>query len=134
MSTDELFNFADKQNYHIHYDCIPYSRSMTIKRGEYHILLDKHLSGAEEKELTAHEIGHCESGCLYSNIVSSNEIERAEYRANKWAYRNLLPLDDIKIAMAHGIVTLWDLAEYFEVSCEFMEKAVCYYRAKGTKE
>lgn len=82
----------------------------------------------EEKVILAHEIGHCETGSFY-NVYSPCDIRaRHEYRANKRAYQILVPHDDLIDAVNKGITETWDLAEYFDVPCDFMEKAIEYWQ------
>jgi hypothetical protein len=45
--------------------------------------LAKNLPRTEEKELAAHELGHCEYGGTYYRSTMYGLKARAEYRANK---------------------------------------------------
>jgi Zn-dependent peptidase ImmA (M78 family) len=82
----------------------------------------------EEKVILAHEIGHCETGSFY-NVYSPCDIRaKHEYRANKRTYQILVPHDDLIDAVDKGITETWDLAEYFDVPCEFMVKAIEYWQ------
>lgn len=82
----------------------------------------------EEKVILAHEIGHCETGSFY-NIHSPFDVRgKYENRANKRAYQMLVPYEELMEAVHRGITEIWDLADYFDVTCEFMEKAAQYWR------
>ncbi len=86
---------------------------------------------AEEKVHLAHELGHCETGSFY-NIYSSLDIrEKQERRADGWAVLKLMPFCDFKNALSLGFTEIWELAEYFEVTEEFVLKAIKYYREKN---
>lgn len=86
---------------------------------------------AEERVHLAHELGHCETGSFY-NAYSSLEIRaQKEIRADRWAFSRLVPICELNSVIESGIDELWDLAEYFDVTEDFMLKAVEYYRIKG---
>ena len=50
-----------------------------------------------------------------------------ENRADKWAVNKLIPVDELDQAVEDGHTELWDLADHFGVTEEFMRKAVCWY-------
>ena len=54
-------------------------------------------------------------------------ISKHEYKADKWAIRRLIPKIDLEEAISAGHTQLWDLAEYFGVTEDFMRKVVCWY-------
>ena len=53
--------------------------------------------------------------------------QRHENQANRWAIQTLIPVDDLDEAVAEGCTEVWELAERFGVTEEFMKKAVCLY-------
>ena len=128
MSNESLFEYASSRGHEIQFLNLTENKAVTIENGRFYITLAKNLSRTEEKELAAHELGHCEYGGTYCRSSKYCTKARAEYRANKWAYYQLVPPDEITECVHNGIVTPWELAEYFEVSCEFMCKALGYYR------
>ena len=75
----------------------------------------------------AHEIGHCVCGAFYNPYSSFDIRQKHEHRADKWAIKKLIPVDELDEAVAAGHTELWDLADYFGVTEEFMKKAVCWY-------
>ncbi len=132
MTNESLFKYAESQGHEIYYRNLSHTKAITLEQNDrFYIALAKNLSRIEEKELTAHELGHCEYGGTYHRTSSHDLKERAEYRANKWAYYQLAPPDAIAAYVCSGIVTPWDLAEQFDVSCEFMGKAIEYYQTIG---
>ncbi len=50
-----------------------------------------------------------------------------ENRADKWAIQKLVPKDELEEAVSRGITEPWELAEYFDVTPEFMYMAMWYY-------
>ena len=53
--------------------------------------------------------------------------QRHENRADKWAVTALIPVDALDDAVADGCTEVWELAERFQVTEEFVRKAVCWY-------
>lgn len=75
-----------------------------------------------------HELGHCETGSFYNQWASRDVRKKHENRANKWAIKMLIPEDELKTAISDGRTEIWELAEYFSVTEDFMRKAVCWYQ------
>ena len=82
---------------------------------------------ALERVHMGHELGHCMTGSFYSIHTAVDCRRRHENRADKWAIKQLVPVDDLDQAVADGCSEIWDLAEHFGVTEQFMKKAVCYY-------
>ena len=53
--------------------------------------------------------------------------QRHENKADKWAIQALVPVDALDAAIAGGCTELWELADLFDVTEDFIKKAVCYY-------
>lgn len=85
------------------------------------------LEPGEEKTALFHELGHCETDSFYNEEFSFDVRQKHENRADKWAIKKLVPEDELDAAVAAGYTELWSLAEYFNVTEDFMKKAVCYY-------
>ena len=83
---------------------------------------------AEEKVLLAHELGHCMTGAFYNQYSKLDIREKHERRADKWAIKKLIPEDELKKAVKSGRESRYELAEYFNVTEDFMQKAMDYYR------
>ena len=75
----------------------------------------------------AHELGHCVTGSFYNRYAALDVRRRHENRADKWAVKKLLTAEALDEAVAEGYTEMWELAERFGVTQEFMEKAVCWY-------
>lgn len=82
---------------------------------------------AEETVVVYHEAGHIMTGATHKVASSQDLIERHENKAWKWAVEHLISADELNSAVAAGHTEIWDLAEQFGVTEEFMRKAVCYY-------
>lgn len=82
---------------------------------------------ADETVCLAHELGHCETGSFYSPHSKQDIIRKHENRADKWAIRHLVPAEALDQAVASGYTEIWQLAEHFGVTEDFMKKAVSYH-------
>lgn len=85
-------------------------------------------SAAEKATCIAHELGHCETGSFYNIHCKYDLWEKHEYRADKWAFCYLIPPDEIELAVKSGITEKWELAEYFNVTEQLLQKAIEYYK------
>jgi len=131
MSTEELMSYAESRGHRIHYINLREIKAITLESDGTHIALSKALHGVEEKEIVAHELGHCEYGGTYNRFSPYDISAKAERRADKWAYLKLVPPGELRAAFRAGIVEAWELAERFEVTDELMVKALEYYMEVG---
>lgn len=86
-------------------------------------------SDVELKCALAHELGHWETASFYNVLTPYETWERCERKANKRAVEILMPLDDVRRALRRGYVTVWALAELFEVTQDFAQMAMDMYEA-----
>ena len=131
MEIRALYDLAKQQNIEVIPFPMPDSGSMSIMldSGDCWIGIDPAIQdgGAEERVHLGHEIGHCVTGSFYNRYAAVDCRQRHENRANKWAVLTLIPVDDLDDAVASGCTELWELAERFDVTEDFIKKAVCYY-------
>lgn len=133
---DKLYSFAEKNGYNVvNYDLSFLEQEGMIFKinGKKSVLLDyKNIkTSAEEKVVLAHEIGHGETNALYGLNSNSQEIKKCEYKATKWAVEELIPISEYLKALKNGFVEAWQLAEYFDVTEDFIRKAHYIYKKKG---
>jgi len=126
----ELDNIAHNEGIEIlEYRC-PKNGSMShmTKQGNCYIGIDS--TNKSEQEITvhkAHELGHCMTGAFYNKYSKFDLISKHEYRANKWAIKKLIPKDELIETVESGYTETWQLAEYFEVTEEFIIQALKFY-------
>ena len=82
-------------------------------------------------ERLAHEMGHCITDSFYVGYSPFELRAKHEHRANAWAVNEIVPFPDLCKAVSEGKRELWELAEYFDVSCAFMEKAIKIHNLCG---
>ena len=98
-------------------------------QGRYAVFMDfaNIPTSAEELVIVAHEGGHILTGATHRMNSPYDLIEKHEYKANKWAVERLISAEDLDTAVADGYTEIWQLADRFGVTEEFMKKAVCWY-------
>ena len=67
------------------------------------------------------------TGSFYNEAATCDIRRKHENRADKWEIYELVPVSELDEAIAKGYTEIWDLAEYFGVTEDFMRKAVCWY-------
>jgi phosphoribosylanthranilate isomerase len=129
MTYEKLLKEADGQAVQV------YERKMksTIK-GLYSdniIWVNKTVPTSTEKAcILAEELGHhhTSSGDILDQSSLSNR--KQERRALNWAYQKLVPLSSIVAAHKLVIRNRNELAEYLQVTEEFLDSALNWYREK----
>lgn len=99
----------------------------------YYIGINNNIitNSIEEKQIFAEELGHYYCNAMYDIKVDQTIINKCEYRAKKWAYSVLVPLKILQQKISEGITNTYDLADYFEVDCEYMYNCLNFYNNKG---
>lgn len=97
--------------------------------GQYGVFMDfgNIDTSAEELVIVAHEGGHISTGATHRVDSPYDLVEKHEYKADKWAVERLITEEELDLAVADGCTELWQLADRFGVTEEFMKKAVCWY-------
>ncbi|MBQ8574792.1 MAG: ImmA/IrrE family metallo-endopeptidase [Clostridia bacterium] len=128
---NELYQIAQNENIDVYCLDLLATKSLSMCRnGKSAIAIDPFtlLDSSEEAVLLAHELGHCVTGSFYNLYSDFDIVAKHELRADKWAIKKLVPKDELNNAFEHGIVEPWDLAEYFDVTEDFIIKAVKFYK------
>ena len=131
MDIQDLYDIAHEQNIEVIQYPMRENGSMSIMspNGLCYIGMDESIQdgGVQERVHLSHELGHCITGSFYNIHAAIDNRQRHENRADKWAIKRLISQDDLDNAVANGLTEIWELAEFFGVTEEFMKKAVCYY-------
>ena len=132
MTTERLFEIAEKNNIEIIQTELPRTESCSLFADKtYYIGLDSSLFGINEKIHLAHEVGHCVTGSMYNIYAPLDNRAKHELRADRWAIKKLVPFNDLRTAIKKGIRECWELAEFFNVTDEFMNNALKFYFNQG---
>lgn len=132
MEVLDMYKIAEKEKI----DILNYKWSTSKAKvfeieNKYYIALDNKqiTTNIEEKEILAEELGHYYCNALY--YINSDKIQKdkCEFRAMKWAYSVLVPLQKLKEKLSQGF-NLYELAEYFNVDCKYMIECINFYAEK----
>lgn len=134
--TTELYNIASLNGTQIICCDLPQSRSVSsmTHSGACYIGMDPFQieTEAQERVHLAHELGHCETGAFYGAYSPLEIRQKHESRADRWAVSRLVPADELERVINSGTVEVWELAEYFNVTEEFMHKALKIHALKNS--
>ncbi|UBH10119.1 ImmA/IrrE family metallo-endopeptidase [Macrococcus armenti] len=94
------------------------------------IFINSQLSYVKSVEVLAEEIGHYYTS--HGNITDYNKIEnmKQEVKARRFGIELVVTLDGIVEAFKQAIKNVHELAEYFDVSAEYINEAIEHYRMK----
>lgn len=129
MKINSLYELAARNGIQVDHVPLPENRSVSVLQGkDMFIALDSGISTrAEERVCLAHELGHCETMSFY-NMYSKLEVRgKHENRADRWAITKLIPRDRYYQALHNGYIDIPSLAEFFDVTEDFMRKVTKYY-------
>ena len=129
VTNDDLYGIAERRGHVVVCESLTETPSLSLQTNKRcYIAIDQRLNVQQEREALAHELGYCEYGGFYNRYSKYDIRAKAERRADKWAFTRLVPYGRLMQAVRHGITDVWDLAELFDVSCEFMQRAIAYYK------
>ena len=127
----DLYQMASQAN--IEVDCFEMGKreafSVMDTDGRCYIAIDpfRLTSSMDERLKLSHELGHCMTGSFYNADAACDVRQKHERRADRWAVEHLITADELEAAVADGYTNEWELAEYFDVTPDFVRKAACYY-------
>ena len=129
VTNDDLYGIAERRGHVVICESLTETPSLSLQTNKRcYIAIDQRLNVQQEREALAHELGHCEYGGFYNRYSKYDIRAMAERDTHKWAFAKLVPYGRLMQAVRHGIAEVWELAELFDVSCEFMQRAVDYYK------
>ncbi len=87
-------------------------------------------TSAEKACILAEELGHYYT--TYGDILDQSDTgnRKQELRARKWAYDRQVGLIGIIRCYEHGCQSIAEMADYLEVTEEFLHEALSHYRSK----
>lgn len=94
------------------------------------IAIKKDLSDTEKGCVLIEELGHYYT--TVGDILDQSRIEnkKQERRARAWGYDRLIGINGLINAYKYGCKSKYEIAEYLNVSEEFLEDAIKYYHEK----
>lgn len=127
MNYEELLNEADNEGLIVRELPLTYNDGR-IKGNR--IAIRKSISTTAEKScVLAEELGHYYTST--GNILDQSVVEnrKQEQRARLWAYRKMVTLEKIMNACEAGCRNRYELAEYLDVTEEFLQEALDKYHS-----
>lgn len=127
MTYEELLTSADNNQ------LITKEKPLPISKGRIkgkRIAISKSLTEREKKCVLAEELGHYHTGSGDILDQSSVSNRKQELRGRLWAYDRLIGLRGIVAAHVSGCRNVSDVAEYLDVTEDFLQEALLCYRQK----
>ena len=84
----------------------------------------------EKADVLAEELGHHYTSVGNILDLSIAQNRKQERQARLWAYNKRIGLYGLIRAYEHGCSSRYEIAEFLEVTEEFLEDAICCYREK----
>lgn len=129
MTYEELIVQAQKSGLKIKEKPLKYGFKGLYRNGK--IFIDKNIeTNAEKKGTLIEEIGHHEKS--FGNILDPNNIKnvKQEKIARRWGYETLIDFVDLINAFKANISGRYELAKYLDVTEEFLQETIDYYKEK----
>jgi Zn-dependent peptidase ImmA (M78 family) len=127
----EFYRIAKEQNIVVDRFALSSREALSLMDtdGQCFIAIDPRriINETDERNKLAHELGHCVTGSFYNRYSKYDCRQRHENRADKWAIHQLITEDALDQAVAEGHTEVWDLAEHFGVTEQFIKKAISLY-------
>lgn len=132
MNIDKVYEKIQNNNIEIIHFGLPNIKSVSVEvNGKYGIFINHKeiINSDEEFCVAAHEYGHCVTGSTHPLYSPFDIISRHEYKADRKAVLDFLPIERIKNAIECGCKTPYEFAEYLDVPEQFVMKAFQHYNA-----
>ncbi len=121
---EELYCETEEEHIPVLNLSLPTSFSMSVRDERGRMAIGMDIFGIttleEQKVRLAHELGHCKTLSFYNHAGPCDLRGKHERRANRWAVHRLVPYGDLRNAIRGGTTELWELAEEFHVTVDFM--------------
>ncbi len=130
VTLGQIYKDLDEQKIALYPYEIGGPKALTMEMlGRYAIFFDWRMftTLAEINQALVHEIGHCATGATHRVYSRYDLVEKHEYKANRFAIERYLPWEEIEDAMQHGLTEPWQLADWFGLPQQFIEKALFHY-------
>jgi hypothetical protein len=132
MNIDKVYQKIQDNNIEVFNFGLPDIKSVSIETdGMYGIFINhKEIENSDEEFVIAtHEYGHCMTGSTHPPYSPFDIISKHEYRADRRAILDFLPIDRIKSAIKDGCHSVYEFSEYLDVPEQFVIKAFQHYTA-----
>ena len=133
MELNKLYEIADKENipvvdFKMKNKAIIGCAYDTCSIGLNYSNID---NSSEEKTILAEELGHYYTNSLYDSSTSIETIDKKEFRAKKWAFKTLVPIQKLNMLAEEGCKYSYEFAEELGVTEELVNSAYDYYKCNN---
>ena len=135
-TAEKLYDLLNQKGIAVYHGPLGGIPAVTIReRDRYAVFLnpDSLTDSAQESDILSHEMGHIMTGSTHRADSPADLVERHEEKAERWAIRQMVPWEELNKAVASGIRTAWELAEYFNVTEKMIRRALEYYQIRGCR-
>lgn len=130
MEYEKLLEEAEQNNIYVIENAAFESKSDGLINGDV-IGLNRNIRSYKKKAcVLAEELGHYHTTAGDIICQSSDSDRKQELRARVWAYEKLIGLFGIVRAYKSGCQAPHEMAEYLDVTEEFLMEALSYYKSK----
>ena len=132
MNIDLVYSEIQKNDIKIMHFGLPDIKSVSIEtNGIYGIFINhKEIVDSDEEFIVAtHEYGHCMTGTTHPPYSPIDIISKHEYKADRRAVLDFLPIDRIESAINAGCHSAYEFSEYLDLPEKFIIKALQHYTA-----
>lgn len=125
-----LLEIVDNQNIELIEDKLPIKKLKGLYFDNTIVLNSKINTEAEKNCILAEELGHYSTSS--GNILGQEKIVnvKQELKARRWAASELIKVDDFVRAFEAGVRNRFELAEFLEVTEEFIGFALAHFYSK----
>lgn len=94
------------------------------------IAIKSDMTNTEKGCILAEELGHYHT--TYGNIICQSSVsdQKQEIRARAWAYNKMIGITGIIEAYKHGCRSMYETADFLDVTELFLSEALQYYKNK----
>ena len=121
MQYEELLTIADREGLIVREkDLIDNDGRIKNNR----VAIRRDMTDAQKACTLAEELGHYFMN--YGDVMDLSDVtaRKQEAKARLWAYNNMISFDAIVDAFEHGCRNRYEVAEYLEVTEEFLQEAI----------
>ena len=130
MENSDLYDKMEKENIHYINHQLLFTRGAIAHCDDLTAIVvdDKQVkSQVSENTVLLEELGHYMAGAYYRTNSPYELIEKMEHKADKKAWEEFFPYEEIKELMKKGLTTVTELAEYYNVEAPYMARCLNYY-------
>ncbi len=121
-----IYQDAEADGVDVHFFAMEAQPSLSVP-GHIAIDVEKLPNTLEETTAAAHELGHINTGSFYNINSPFDNRRKCENRADRAAILRYIDKDELLALLKRGTTQLWELAEHFGFTEEFIKKAICLY-------